>query len=103
MAYKDAFSALGDPTRRLVFEAVANRPCAVGELADRLPVSRPAVSQHLKVLTDAGLVICRPQGTRRIYSARPEGLADMRAWLNRYWSGVLENFAAEIDREGPDQ
>ncbi len=102
MAYQDAFTALGDPTRRKVFEAVAARPCAVGALADTLPVSRPAVSQHLKVLSDAGLVGCRSEGTRRIYFARPDGLAEMRAWLDRYWSDVLDSFATEINREGRD-
>lgn len=101
MAYRDVFSALGDSTRRQVFEAVASRPQAVGELAADLPVSRPAVSQHLKVLSDAGLVVCRAEGTRRIYAARPEGLADMRAWLERYWSEVLDSFAAEVN-EGRD-
>lgn len=97
MAYQDVFSTLGDTTRRQVFEAVAARPRAVGELAADLPVSRPAVSQHLKVLSDAGLVICRAQGTRRIYAARPEGLAEMRAWLERYWTDVLESFATEVN------
>ncbi|WP_120635120.1 helix-turn-helix transcriptional regulator [Ruegeria sp. EL01] len=100
MTYDDAFSALGDPTRRQVFEAVAKRPRAVGALAAELPVSRPAVSQHLRVLSDAGLVMCRAEGTRRIYAARPEGLAEMRAWLERYWSDVLESFAAEVNEGG---
>lgn len=97
MTYQDTFSALGDPTRRHVFEAVSTQPRAVGELAAELPVSRPAVSQHLKVLADAGLVTCRTEGTRRIYAARPEGLAEIRAWLEQYWSDALESFAAEID------
>ncbi|MEX0279321.1 MAG: ArsR/SmtB family transcription factor [Ruegeria sp.] len=101
MTYEDAFSALGDSTRRQVFEAVADRPRAVGELAADMPVSRPAVSQHLKVLSDAGLVVCRTEGTRRIYAARPEGLAELRAWLDRYWSDVLERYAAEVN-EGKD-
>ena len=100
MTYENVLSALGDPTRRQVFEAVSRKPRAVGELASDLPVSRPAVSQHLKVLSDAGLVTCRVEGTRRIYGARPEGLADLRAWLDRYWSDVLENFANEIDAVG---
>ena len=100
MAYENVLSALGDPTRRQVFEAVSHKPRAVGELASDLPVSRPAVSQHLKVLSDAGLVTCRVEGARRIYGARPEGLADLRAWLDRYWSDVLENFANEIDGGG---
>ncbi|WP_298932566.1 metalloregulator ArsR/SmtB family transcription factor [uncultured Ruegeria sp.] len=100
MTYGDAFSALGDSTRRQVFEAVASQPRAVGALAAELPVSRPAVSQHLKILSDAGLVVCRAEGTRRIYAARPEGLAEMRDWLERYWSDVLENFAAEVNQGG---
>ncbi|WP_299986524.1 helix-turn-helix transcriptional regulator [uncultured Ruegeria sp.] len=98
MTYENMFSALGDSTRRQVFEAVADRPRAVGELAADLPVSRPAVSQHLKVLSDAGLVVCRAEGTRRIYAARPEGLAELRAWLERYWSDALESFAAEVNK-----
>ncbi|SDW55140.1 transcriptional regulator, ArsR family [Ruegeria halocynthiae] len=98
MAYDNMFSALGDSTRRQVFEAVAECPRAVGDLAADLPVSRPAVSQHLKVLSDAGLVVCRAEGTRRIYAARPEGLADLRAWLERYWSDALESFAAEVNK-----
>ncbi len=101
MAYEEVLSALGDSTRRQVFEAVAKRPRAVGDLAADLPVSRPAVSQHLKVLSEAGLVVCRAEGTRRIYAARPEGLADLRAWLEQYWSDVLESFAAEVN-EGRD-
>ncbi len=102
MTYQDTFSALGDPTRRQVFEAVAERPQPVGELADALPVSRPAVSQHLKVLSDAGLVECRAEGTRRIYAARPGGLSEMRKWLERYWSDVLESFAAEVNEGRQD-
>ncbi|WP_170603783.1 ArsR/SmtB family transcription factor [Ruegeria arenilitoris] len=98
MANIDPFVALADPTRRRVFEAIAKHPYAVGELSNFLPVSRPAISQHLKVLSDAGLVICRPEGTRRIYSARPEGLAEIRAWLDKYWSELLESFSSEVDR-----
>lgn len=99
MAYEESLAALADPTRRQVFEAVARNPCAVGALADKLPVSRPAVSQHLKVLSDAGLVISRAKGTRRIYSARPEGLAELRQWLDGYWSLVLTRFAEEIEKD----
>ncbi|MDA7966886.1 metalloregulator ArsR/SmtB family transcription factor [Ruegeria sp.] len=102
MAYQDAFTALGDPTRRHLFEAVAQRPRAVGELAADLPISRPAVSQHLRVLADAGLVVSRAEGTRRIYAARPEGLAELRDWLDRYWTDVLDRFAAEINEGGED-
>lgn len=102
MTYHHAFSALGDPTRLKVFEAVAARPSAVGALAKKLPVSRPAVSQHLRVLSDAGFVECRSEGTRRIYYARPDGLDSIRAWLERYWSDVLGSFAQEINRERHD-
>ena len=103
MAYEESLTALADSTRRKVFEAVASAPRAVGALAEELPVSRPAVSQHLKVLSDAGLVLCRVEGTRRIYAARPEGLAELRAWLDRYWSNVLQNFASEINDNGEGQ
>ncbi|WP_299663627.1 helix-turn-helix transcriptional regulator [uncultured Ruegeria sp.] len=99
MTYENMFSALGDSTRRQIFEAVADRPRAVGELAADLPVSRPAVSQHLKVLSDAGLVVCRAKGTRRIYASRLEGLTELRAWLERYWSDALESFAAEVTKD----
>ncbi|MCK8465297.1 metalloregulator ArsR/SmtB family transcription factor [Aliiroseovarius sp. S1339] len=100
MTYQESLAALADPTRRMIFEAVARAPRAVGALADELPVSRPAVSQHLKVLSDAGLVMCRIEGTRRIYAARPEGLAELRAWLDQYWTNVLVNFASEINDNG---
>ena len=100
MAYDMTFSALGDATRRQVFEAVASQPQAVGELASKLPVSRPAVSQHLKVLSDAGLVTCHAKGTRRIYAVRPEGLAELRSWLDRYWTDVMNSFADEVNRAG---
>ncbi|MEZ5751363.1 MAG: metalloregulator ArsR/SmtB family transcription factor [Paracoccaceae bacterium] len=89
-------AALADPTRRQVLEALREGPRSVGVLAERLPVSRPAVSQHLKVLTDAGLVTVHAQGTRRIYAVRPEGLAELRAWLDGFWTDVLAAFAAEI-------
>ena len=100
MTYDIIFSALGDATRRQVFEALADKPRAVGELAADLPVSRPAVSQHLKVLSDAGLVTCRAEGTRRIYAVRPEGIAELRAWLDRYWSDVMNSFADEVNNGG---
>ena len=100
MANQYVFSALSDPTRRQLFEAIAIKPQAVGELAENMPVSRPAVSQHLRVLTDAGLVVCRAEGNRRIYAARPEGLAELRDWLDRYWSEVLESYAAEFNESG---
>jgi DNA-binding transcriptional ArsR family regulator len=97
----DAFTALGDPTRRAIFERVAERPRAVGELAAELPVSRPAVSQHLRVLKEAGLVVGRADGTRRIYGADPDGVAALRSYLDRFWNHALEAFkdAAERRRE----
>ena len=94
-----AFAALADPTRREVFERLAERPQAVGELAERLPVSRPAVSQHLKVLKEAGLVTDRPEGARRVYQIDPKGLGQIRAWLDRFWDEALEAFKAEVERD----
>jgi DNA-binding transcriptional ArsR family regulator len=94
----DGFTALGDPTRRAIFERLAERPRPVGELARELPVSRPAVSQHLRVLKEAGLVIDEPQGNRRIYRADPEGLAALRAQLDRFWSQAMANFKAIVEQ-----
>ncbi len=91
-------SALADPTRRTIFERVAERPRAVGELAGELPVSRPAVSQHLKVLKDAGLVIDRAAGTRRIYAVDPQGLGALRAYLEQFWTRNLAGFKAAAER-----
>jgi DNA-binding transcriptional ArsR family regulator len=88
----DGWTALADPTRRTILELVVARPRAVGELADLLPISRPAVSQHLKLLKTAGLVSDRAQGTRRIYSADPDGLRDLRAQLDRFWNEALTTF-----------
>jgi DNA-binding transcriptional ArsR family regulator len=88
----DGWSALADPTRRTILELVSARPRNVQELADRLPVSRPAVSQHLKLLKEAGLVVDRAVGTRRLYSADPAGLAAMRAQLDQFWNQTLVNF-----------
>jgi DNA-binding transcriptional ArsR family regulator len=103
MAYDNAaFAALADPTRRAVFERLADGPQSVGELAEGLPVSRPAVSQHLKVLKDAGLVTDRAEGVRRVYQIDPQGLGSMRAWLDRFWTVALDAFAAEIDRQNKD-
>ena len=103
MAYNSAaFAALADPTRRAVFERLADGPRAVGDLAEGLPVSRPAVSQHLKVLKDAGLVIDRAEGARRVYQIDPQGLGAMRAWLDRFWTVALDAFAAEIDRQNAE-
>jgi DNA-binding transcriptional ArsR family regulator len=92
-----AFAALADPTRREIFERVASRPRAVGELADDLPVSRPAVSQHLRVLADAGLVSARADGTRRIYELDPQGLAGLRDYLDGFWSRSLTAFRRAAD------
>ena len=95
----ESLAALGDPTRRAIFERVAARPSAVGDLARGLPVSRPAVSQHLKVLKEAGLVTETPEGTRRIYRLDPRGITAMRDWLDQYWSTALHAFAAFADEQ----
>ncbi len=87
-----AFDALGDPTRREIFERLAKRPQAVGELAAELPVSRPAVSQHLRVLKAAGLVTDRAQGSRRIYQVDPSGISALRGCLEQLWEQALESF-----------
>ena len=96
-AYGDGWTALGDPTRRAIFERLLGQPLAVVEIARELPVSRPAVSQHLKVLKDAGLVIDRPAGTRRIYRVDPQGVAAMRAELDRFWTQALATFKAVVE------
>ena len=96
----DGLTALGDPTRRAIFDCLAERPRAVGELADALPVSRPAVSQHLKVLKDAGLVTDNANGTRRIYRLNPEGVAAMRDQLDTYWNRALEGYVRAVDQAG---
>jgi DNA-binding transcriptional ArsR family regulator len=93
-----AFTALADPTRREIFERVAARPMAVGELAEELPVSRPAVSQHLRVLSDAGLVSVRAEGTRRIYALDPQGLAGLRDYLDGFWQRSLSAFARAAEQ-----
>jgi DNA-binding transcriptional ArsR family regulator len=90
--------ALGDPTRRAIFERVAQRPRAVGELARELPVSRPAVSQHLKVLKEAGLVVDTPVGTRRVYRVDPDGLHALRAYLDGFWNRALSAFKDAAER-----
>jgi DNA-binding transcriptional ArsR family regulator len=94
----DGWTALGDPTRRGIFERIAEHPWAVGELASELPVSRPAVSQHLKVLKEAGLVIDRPVGNRRIYQLDPAGLEALRAQLDRFWTKALANYKAVAEQ-----
>jgi DNA-binding transcriptional ArsR family regulator len=93
----DAWTALADPTRRTVFARVAERPRPVSELARDLPVSRPAVSQHLRVLKDAGLVVDRRDGNRRIYTVERDGLAAVRSQLEQFWNDALANFKALID------
>jgi DNA-binding transcriptional ArsR family regulator len=99
LAYQaDAFTALGDPTRRAIFESLADRPRAVGELARELPVSRPAVSQHLKVLKGAGLVLDRPAGTRRIYAVDPAGVGALRTYLDQFWSKTLTAYKAVVEQ-----
>jgi DNA-binding transcriptional ArsR family regulator len=103
--YGDAnLGLLGDPTRRAIFELLARRPSSVGELAERLPISRPAVSQHLRVLKDGGLVVSQPEGTRRVYRLNPDGVAAMRAYLDRIWDEALTAFhkAAEATPIDPE-
>lgn len=97
------FAALHDPTRRAVLEKLRDGPQPVGEIARNLPVTRPAVSQHLKILKDAGLVADRSEGTRRIYSIDPHGLGAMRAWLDQFWDAALTAFAAEIERSNEEK
>lgn len=94
-----ALDALGDPTRRAIFERLARGPSAVGQLASGLPVSRPAVSQHLKVLKDAGLVTDRAVGTRRIYQLRPEGVEALQDYFHQFWSHALAQFKRVAEGE----
>ena len=99
---------LGDPTRRAIFELLARRPSTVGELAQQLPITRSAVSQHLRVLKDGGLVVSRAEGTRRIYRLNPDGVTALRAYLDRVWAEALTAFgkaaqAAPTDPEQEDQ
>src|SRR5476651_1714320 len=98
MAYANALSALADPTRRHVMESLRSGPRAVGDIARGMPVSRPAVSQHLKVLKEAGLVTDRAEGTRRVYYIDPNGLAALRAWLDRFWGEALTAFQVEAEK-----
>jgi DNA-binding transcriptional ArsR family regulator len=100
----EGLGLLGDATRRAIFELLARRPCSVGELAGQLPVSRPAVSQHLRVLRDGGLVVSRAEGTRRVYQLNPAGVSALRAYLDRVWDEALTSFqkAAEADPD-PEQ
>jgi DNA-binding transcriptional ArsR family regulator len=99
MAYGNALSALADPTRRKVFERLRHGGLPVARIAQGLPVSRPAVSQHLKVLKEAGLVREERDGTRRIYQIDPKGIGQLRRWLDEFWDEALEAFRAEAERE----
>jgi DNA-binding transcriptional ArsR family regulator len=97
MAYEDGVAALGDATRRAIFERLRRGPMAVGEIAHGVPVSRPAVSQHLRVLKDAGLVTERRDGTRRLYRLDPRGVGQLRAYFDEFWTVALENFKAAAE------
>jgi DNA-binding transcriptional ArsR family regulator len=99
VAYESALAALSDPTRRLVFERVLAAPRPAGAIAEGLAVSRPAVSQHLKVLKEAGLISERRQGTRRLYVANPQALGELRAAIEAMWREALAGVAARIDEE----
>jgi DNA-binding transcriptional ArsR family regulator len=99
MAYQEAFLALANPTRRRVFEQLRRGPKSVGKIAAEMPVSRPAVSQHLGVLKKAGLVGDRAEGTRRVYYIDPHGLAAIRTWLDQFWEDALSAFQAELEKK----
>ena len=98
MTYATALNCLGDPTRRKVFERLSSGPLSVSEIARDMPVSRPAVSQHLAMLKEAGLVIDRPIGTRRVYYIDPRGLSAVRAWFDQFWDQALASFQEEVGR-----
>ena len=100
MAYATAMDALGDATRREIMERLRGGPRPAGEIAAGLPVSRPAVSQHLRVLKEAGLVTERRDGTRRIYRIEPKGLADLRAYVDSFWEQALAGYRAAAEKEG---
>lgn len=100
MTYEYALLALADPTRRQVFERLRKGPRAVGEIAANMPVSRPAVSQHLRVLKEAGLVTDEARGTRRVYRIDPGGLGELRHWLSGFWDDALEAYQAQVDNDG---
>lgn len=102
MTYVDALAALADPTRRQVFEQLRSGPKPVGRIAQGMPVSRPAVSQHLRVLKDAGLVREEQDGARHLYSIDPAGLGPLRRWLDQFWDQALDAFQAEINRGQPE-
>ena len=103
MTYGTALAALADPTRRKVFEQLRSGPKSVGKLAQGLPVSRPAVSQHLKILKEAGLVEEEAQGTRRVYHIDPKGLGALRAWLDQFWDLALDAFRAEVETQNDEK
>jgi len=96
-------SALGDATRRAIFELLAEGPRAVGEIAKELPVTRPAVSQHLKVLKEAGLVTDRQDGTRRLYQLNPDGVGALRAYFDRFWNRSLAAFKAAVEQSNEEE
>jgi DNA-binding transcriptional ArsR family regulator len=97
MTYQLALAALADPTRRRVFEELRRGPRSVGRIAARMPVSRPAVSQHLAVLKKAGMVLDRAEGTRRVYYIDPQGLTQIRTWLDQFWDEALLSFQAAAE------
>jgi DNA-binding transcriptional ArsR family regulator len=98
VSYEKTFAALADASRRQVFERLKEGPLSVGAIARGMPVSRPAVSQHLKVLKEAGLVADHAEGNRRIYAIDPRGLVALRSWLDQFWDEVLVAFATEVER-----
>jgi DNA-binding transcriptional ArsR family regulator len=102
--YQDAaLGLLGDPTRRAIFELLARQPSSVGELARQLPISRPAVSQHLRVLKEGGLVVSRAEGTRRVYQLNPTGVRALRAYLDRIWDTALTSFQKTAESDDLEQ
>ncbi len=102
MTYARVLTALADPTRRRIFEELSERPQTVGELAGSQPVSRPAVSQHLKVLRGAGLVTSEPRGNRRLYLIKSDGLSELREYLDRFWTDALTAYSAHITQRIKD-
>ena len=103
MTYATAMDALGDATRREIMERLRRGPRPVGEIAAELPISRPAVSQHLRVLKEAGLVTERKEGTRRLYRIDPSGIEDLRAYLDSFWEQALAGFKAAAESEGREK
>jgi DNA-binding transcriptional ArsR family regulator len=102
MSYASALEALADPTRRRILDLLRDGPRPVGDIAARLPVSRPAVSRHLRVMTEASLVRHQPRGTRHLYEVDPRGLAAVRAWLDAWWDEPLNRFAAHVEESSHD-